>query len=91
MGRGSVGNDLNTIPFSAIEKVEILRDGASAQYGSDAIAGVVNTRLKESTGKTSVSLHLGQHYKGDGEKFKLGIYHGIDLRNKSLPAAGRVS
>ena len=86
LGRGSVGNDLNTIPFSAIEKVEILRDGASAQYGSDAIAGVVNTRLKESTGRTSVSLHLGQHYKGDGEKFKLGIYHGIALRNKSLPA-----
>ena len=86
LGRGSVGNDLNTIPFSAIEKVEILRDGASAQYGSDAIAGVVNTRLKESTGKTSVSLHLGQQYKGDGEKIKLGIYHGIALRNKSLPA-----
>ena len=86
LGRGSVGNDLNTIPFSAIEKMEILRDGASAQYGSDAIAGVINTRLKESTGKTSVSLHLGQYYKGDGEKFKLGIYHGIALRNKSLPA-----
>jgi len=84
LGRGSVGNDLNTIPFSAIEKVEILRDGASAQYGSDAIAGVVNTRLKESTGKTSVSLHLGQHYKRDGEKFKLGIYHGIDLNKKGF-------
>jgi iron complex outermembrane recepter protein len=83
LGRGSVGNDLNTIPFSAIEKVEILRDGASAQYGSDAIAGVVNTRLKESTG-TSVSLHLGQHYKGDGEKFRLGIYHGIDLSKKGF-------
>ena len=84
LGRGSVGNDLNTIPFSAIEKVEILRDGASAQYGSDAIAGVVNIRLKESTGKTSVSLHLGQHYKGDGEKFKLGIYHGFDLNKKGF-------
>lgn len=84
LGRGSVGNDLNTIPFSAIEKVEILRDGASAQYGSDAIAGVVNTRLKESTGKTSVSLHLGQHFKGDGEKFKLGIYRGIDLNKKGF-------
>ena len=67
LGRGSVGNDLNTIPFSAIEKVEILRDGASAQYGSDAIAGVIDIRLKESTGKTSVNLHLGQQYKGDGE------------------------
>jgi len=84
LGRGSVGNDLNTIPFSAIEKVEILRDGASAVYGSDAIAGVVNTRLKESTGKTSVSLHLGQHYKGDGEKFKLGIYRGFDLNKKGF-------
>jgi iron complex outermembrane recepter protein len=84
LGRGSVGNDLNTIPFSAIEKVEILRDGASAQYGSDAIAGVINIQLKESTGKTSVSLHLGQHYKGDAEKFKLGIYHGIDLNKKGF-------
>jgi iron complex outermembrane receptor protein len=84
LGRGSVGNDLNTIPFSAIEKVEILRDGASAQYGSDAIAGVINTRLKESTGKTSVSLHLGQQYKDDGEKFRLGIYHGFDLKKKGF-------
>ena len=84
LGRGSVGNDLNTIPFPAIEKVEILRDGASAQYGSDAIAGVVNIRLKESIGKTSVSLHLGQHYEGDGEKFKLGIYRGIDLNQKGF-------
>ena len=84
LGRGSVGNDLNTIPFSAIEKVEILRDGASAQYGSDAIAGVINTRLKESTGETSVNLHLGQHYKGDGERFKLGFYHGFDLNKKGF-------
>ena len=84
LGRGSVGNDLNTIPFPAIEKVEILRDGASAQYGSDAIAGVINTRLKESTGKTSVSLHLGQYYKGDGEKFKLGVYRGFDLKKGFL-------
>ncbi len=65
LGRGSVTNDLNSIPFSAVEKVEILRDGASAQYGSDAVAGVINIRLKESTGKTSVNLHLGQHYEGD--------------------------
>jgi len=84
LGRGSVGNDLNTIPFSAVEKVEILRDGASAQYGSDAIAGVINIRLKESTGKTFVSLHLGQFYKGDGEKFKMGIYQGMDLNKKGF-------
>src|SRR5664279_1529193 len=64
LGRGSVVNDLNSIPFSAIEKVEILRDGASAQYGSDAVAGVINIRLKESTGKTSIQLHTGQFYSG---------------------------
>ena len=68
LGRGSVGNDLNSIPFSAIDKVEILRDGASAQYGSDAIAGVINIQLKESTGKTSIQVHAGQFYAGDGLK-----------------------
>lgn len=46
-GRGNSGTDLNTIPVSAIERVEILRDGASAQYGSDAIAGVINIVLKK--------------------------------------------
>jgi len=83
LGRGSVGNDLNTIPFSAIEKVEILRDGATAQYGSDAIAGIINVMLKKSIG-TSVKLHLGQHYEGDGENILLGIYRGIDLNKKGF-------
>jgi len=85
LGRGSVSNDLNSIPFSAIEGVEVLRDGASAQYGSDAIAGVINIRLKESTGKTSIQSHIGQFYAGDGEKFRLGIYRGFTI-GKSLPA-----
>ena len=79
LGRGSVGNDLNSIPFSAIDKIEILRDGASAQYGSDAIAGVMNIELKKATGKTSINLHLGQYYKGDGESITFGINHGIKL------------
>jgi iron complex outermembrane receptor protein len=79
LGRGSVSNDLNSIPFSAIEKIEILRDGASAQYGSDAIAGIINIRLKETAGKTSIRLHTGQYYGGDGEKFSVGINHGISL------------
>ena len=86
LGPGSVGNDLNSIPFSAIEKVEILRDGASAQYGSDAIAGVINIQLKKSTGKTFIQLHTGQFYEGDGEKFSFGINRGILLNKKSLPA-----
>ena len=84
LGPGSVGNDLNSIPFSAIEKVEILRDGASAQYGSDAIAGVINIQLKKSTGKTSIQLHAGQFYEGDGEKFSLGINRGISLNKKGF-------
>jgi len=83
-GRGSVNNDLNAIPFSAIEKVEILRDGATAQYGSDAIAGVVNIELKKSIGKASFQLHTGQSYEGDGEKFQLGGYKGFSLKNKKL-------
>jgi iron complex outermembrane receptor protein len=82
LARGSVTNDLNSIPFPAIEKIEILRDGASAQYGSDAIAGVINIRLKESTGKTSIQLHTGQTYEGDGEKFSIGINRGIAIGKK---------
>jgi iron complex outermembrane receptor protein len=82
LGHGSVGNDLNSIPFSAIEKVEILRDGASAQFGSDATAGVINIQLKKSTGKTSIQLHTGQFYEGDGEKFSIGINRGISLNKK---------
>jgi iron complex outermembrane receptor protein len=84
LGRGSVSNDLNAIPFSAIEKIEILRDGASAQYGSDAIAGVLNIELKKTTGKTCINLHLGQHYKGDGESVVVGINRGISLNKKGF-------
>ena len=50
VGRGSTGTDLNAIPAGAIERVEVLRDGAAAQYGSDAIAGVINVVLKEREG-----------------------------------------
>ncbi len=84
LGRGSVCNDLNSIPFSAIDKVEILRDGASAQYGSDAIAGVINIRLKESTGKTSIQVHAGQFYKGDGLKVSIGLNSGIRINKKGF-------
>src|SRR5688572_19583370 len=84
LGRGSVGNDLNSIPFSAIEKIEILRDGASAHYGSDAIAGVINIRLKESTDKSSIHLHTGKFYEGDGLKFSLGFNQGIHLNKKGF-------
>jgi iron complex outermembrane receptor protein len=58
-GRGNTGTDLNAIPASAIERIEILRDGASAQYGSDAIAGVINIVLRSSVDEFSGSLTSG--------------------------------
>jgi iron complex outermembrane receptor protein len=58
-GRGNTGTDLNAIPMAAIERIEILRDGASAQYGSDAIAGVINIVLKSGTDELSASLTGG--------------------------------
>ena len=61
VGRGSTQVDINAIPASAIEKIEVLRDGASAKYGSDAIAGVINIVLKEAGG-ADVSITYGQSY-----------------------------
>lgn len=79
IGRGSVGTDLNSIPPSAIERIEVLRDGAAAQYGSDAIAGVVNVVLKKNIGKTTVSLHSGQQYEGDGFVYNVGVNKGFKM------------
>ncbi len=70
-GKGEVGVDMKSIPAAAIERVEVLRDGASAQYGSDAIAGVVNIILKENTQDIDVNLFSGITSKGDG--FQIGF------------------
>ncbi|MEL7531364.1 MAG: TonB-dependent receptor, partial [Bacteroidota bacterium] len=59
VGRGQVGTDLNSIPLAAIERIEILRDGAAAQYGSDAIAGVINIVLKKSVNKGEIDIRAG--------------------------------
>jgi iron complex outermembrane receptor protein len=61
IGRGSAAVDLNAIPASMIERIEILRDGAAAQYGSDAIAGVLNIVLKRNT-PGEITTTLGQHF-----------------------------
>lgn len=82
IGRGSVGTDLNSIPPSSIERIEVLRDGASAQYGSDAIAGVINVVLKKSTGKTTITTHAGQQYEGDGFVYNIGLNRGFKLGSK---------
>jgi iron complex outermembrane receptor protein len=84
IGRGTAGTDLNSIPRSAIDKIEVLRDGAAAQYGSDAIAGVINIELKKSTGKTSINLQTGQRYKGDGEQINFGINRGFKFLKKGF-------
>ena len=81
VGKGSVGTDLNAIPASSIERIEVLRDGAASQYGSDAIAGVINVVLKKKTG-TQVFAHAGQQYAGDGANLQLGINEGFKLGKK---------
>ncbi len=68
VGRGTAGTDMNAIPIAAIERIEVLRDGAAAQYGSDAIAGVINLVLKDSPG-FSMDTSWGQTYAGDGDTF----------------------
>jgi iron complex outermembrane recepter protein len=59
VGRGAVGTDMNVIPVAAIERIEVLRDGAAAQYGSDAIAGVINVVLKKDFSGFAASLTTG--------------------------------
>jgi iron complex outermembrane receptor protein len=61
VGRGSAAVDLNAIPMAAVESVEVLRDGASAQYGSDAIAGVINLRLREAREGGDASVTYGEY------------------------------
>ena len=70
-GKGEVGIDLKSFPNNAIQRIEVLRDGASAQYGSDAIAGVINIILKKKTDYTEVNTMAGISSKGDG--FKSGV------------------
>jgi iron complex outermembrane recepter protein len=69
-GRGNSGTDLNAIPAAAIERIEILRDGAAAQYGSDAIAGVINIVLKSASKGGSANVSAGMFQTGYGSTLK---------------------
>ena len=80
VGRGTAGVDLNAIPVGAIGRVEILRDGASAQYGSDAMAGVINLVLK-SDGDGRVHFGYGLHAEGDGATPHLWWHDGWQIGN----------
>jgi iron complex outermembrane recepter protein len=79
IGRGSQPVDLNTIPISAIDHIEVLRDGASAQYGSDAIAGVINVILKKGAKGGDVEVSGGQYSAGDGRQWLGSANFGIPL------------
>ena len=76
---GSQGQDFNVIPSIALSRIEVLRDGASAQYGSDAIAGVINLELKDDTEGGSIIAHAGQYYEGDGDTYDLQGNFGLPL------------
>lgn len=78
-GRGETGADISAIPTDAIKKVEILRDGASAQYGSDAIAGVMNIVLKDNASEGSATLRTGLTSEGDGEMFGISVNNGSTI------------
>ncbi len=81
-GKGEVGTDLKAIPAEAIERIEVLRDGASAQYGSDAIAGVINVILKERVRLTEVDVETGVTGEGDGFSYHAAINHGLEIGKK---------
>jgi iron complex outermembrane receptor protein len=95
VGRGSSAVDFNTIPLIAVERVEVLRDGASAQYGSDAIAGVVNVRLRAAREGGGTTVTYGQYEsevdtartsydKSDGETTTVGVWKGLPLGAKGF-------
>ncbi|WP_300565622.1 TonB-dependent receptor [Flavobacterium sp.] len=73
-GRGNTGTDMNAIPAAAIKRIEILRDGAAAQYGSDAIAGVINIVLKDNVGELTGNVSYGT--------YKASTPYGDDIKSK---------
>ena len=80
-GRGEVGVDMKSIPAGALERVEILRDGAAAQYGSDAVAGVINLVMKKSI-DPFVNLSTSTTSEGDGEQYQLETGFGFNFADK---------
>lgn len=93
-GRGSVGTDLNAIPATAVSNIEVLRDGAAAQYGSDAIAGVINVKLRNDVNKLRVNVTTGANFTSqigpfggelknqDGEVVNLGLNYGLPIGDR---------
>ena len=80
VNQGSPGRGFRLLPSAAIKRVEVLRDGASAQYGSDAIAGVVNVILKDADEGFTISGQYGEYDKdGDGQRSVVSANGGLSL------------
>jgi len=79
VGRGTAGTDMNAIPAAAIKRIEVLRDGAAAQYGSDAIAGVINIVLKDYSEGGVFNASAGEYTEGDGRSYNVDLFHGFSL------------
>lgn len=79
VGRGTVGTDFYAIPVTSIERIEILRDGATSQYGSDAIAGVVNIILKKQVEVIDLVGRVGINKEGDGQTYYFGANFGFNV------------
>src|SRR5688572_26490829 len=77
--QGGAAPDLHFIPMAAVKRVEVLLDGAAAEYGSDAIAGVVNILLRDAPSGGSASVHAGQYFQGDGETVGASANLGLPL------------
>lgn len=82
LGNGATGYDLNAIPTGAIDRIEILRDGAAAQYGSDAIAGVINIVLKQNTDALTLQTTASSRQRGDGITTRTSTNYGLKLGEK---------
>ena len=81
--------DISSIPFDAVERVEVLKDGASSLYGSDAVSGVVNIILKKAFNGTNIKADYGDSQHGGGKNYKVALTHGFgDLANDGYNAFG---
>ncbi|MXW66274.1 MAG: TonB-dependent receptor plug domain-containing protein [Gemmatimonadales bacterium] len=78
-GQGTTGTDLRAIPVHAIKRIEVLREGAASQYGSDAIAGVINIVLKDDASGVSAATFLGRTSRGDGMRLFTSANAGVPL------------
>ncbi|WEM99157.1 TonB-dependent receptor plug domain-containing protein [Telluria mixta] len=85
--RGNTGTDMNAIPVLAIKSVQVLRDGAAAQYGSDAIAGVINVEMRKDLGCEAVA-GFGEYSKHDGKNWLASAYCGVAVADGVLGITG---